>query len=74
MRLPHTTAQRLRLYKTRAAASKWSNDWRKHRYASTWGSTGHNWSEDRRKIYADERGTLGDYLGDWCSHIMYGNG
>lgn len=65
MKLPHTTRQRLQLYKTRAKASQYNNDWRGHRYARTWEPTGWTWSEDRRKIYADERDTLGDYLGDW---------
>jgi hypothetical protein len=70
MKLPATTAQRLRLYKTRAAANKIGhNDWRGHRYARTWAPAWHNWSEDRRKIYADERDTLGDYLGDWGAFL-----
>ena len=70
MKLPHTTRQRLQLYKTRAAANKcgW-NDWRGHRYARTWEPTAWTWSEDRRKIYADERDTLGDYLGDWGTFL-----
>ena len=70
MKLPKTTRARLRLYRERAADPKTiSNDWRKHIYGGvryTWEPTWHNWSEDRRKIYADERDTLGDYLGDWC--------
>ena len=65
MKLPHTTRQRLQLYKTRAKASQYNNDWRGHRYARTWEPTWYNWSEDRRKIYAEDRDTLGDYLGDW---------
>lgn len=65
MKLPTTTRGRLNLYRKRATDSKWSNDWRKQRYPSTWGTPWHNWSEDRRKIYADGRDTLGDYLGDW---------
>lgn len=69
MKLPHTTRQRLQLYKTRAKASKYNNDWRGHRYARTWRPTWYNWSEDRRKIYADERNTLGDYLGDWGTFL-----
>ena len=69
MKLPHTTRQRLQLYKTRAKASQYSNDWRGHRYARTWEPTGWTWSEDRRKIYADERDTLGDYLGDWGAFL-----
>ena len=61
---PSTTRARLRLYRERAADPRRANkDW--HRYARTWEPTLHNWSEDRRKIYADERGTLGNYLGDW---------
>ena len=66
MKLPTTTRARLRLYRERAADNKhgW-NDWRQHRYARTWAAAWHNWSEDRRKIYANERDTLGDYLGDW---------
>ena len=68
MTLPKTTRARLRLYRERAADPKRINkDWRAHRYARTWEPTSHTWSEDRRKIYADERDTLGDYLGDWES-------
>ena len=66
MKLPTTTRARLNLYRKRAAENKhgW-NDWRQHRYARTWEPAWHNWDEIRRKIYADERDTLGDYLGDW---------
>lgn len=69
MKLPTTTRQRLQLYKTRAKASQYNNDWRGHRYARTWEPTWHNWDKDRRKIYADERDTLGDYLGDWGAFL-----
>ena len=69
MKLPHTTRQRLQLYKTRAKASKYNNDWRGHRYARTWEPAWHNWSEDRRKIHAEDRDTLGDYLGDWGTFL-----
>ena len=69
MTLPTTTRARLRLYRERAADPKtMSNDWRKHIYGGvryTWEPAWHNWSEDRRKIYADKIDTLGDYLGDW---------
>jgi hypothetical protein len=69
MRLPKTTRARLRLYRERAADPKTiSNDWRKHIYGGmryTWEPAWHKWSEDRLKIYADARDTLGDYLGDW---------
>ena len=68
MTLPKTTRARLRLYRERAADPKRINkDWRAHRYARTWEPNWHNWSEDRREIYADKRDTLGDYLGDWES-------
>ena len=66
MNLPSTTRARLRFYRERAAASKWSNDWRQHR-RNPWRTDWHNRSEDGRKIYADSRDTLGDYLGDWES-------
>ena len=73
MTLPTTTRARLRLYRERAADPKRINkDWRGHRYARTWEPAWHNWSDDRRKIYADKRDTLGDYLGDWgdlCSYM-----
>jgi hypothetical protein len=71
MKLP-TTRARLALYRKRAADNKhgW-NDWRRHRYASTWGTAWHALSQDGRKIYADKRGTLGDYLGDWESLLPY---
>ena len=65
MKLPHTTRQRLRLYRERAENSKFSNDWRKHRYARTFNPAWFAWRDDNRKIYADERETLGNYLGDW---------
>jgi hypothetical protein len=72
MKLPSTTWARLRLYRERAANNKIGhNDWRGHRYARTWEPAWHNWSEDRRKIYADARDTLGDYLGDWESLLPY---
>ena len=69
---PYTTAGRLELYRQRAANNKhgW-NDWRQHRYARTWEPAWHNWSEDRRKIYADKIDTLGDYLGDWTQFATY---
>ena len=69
MKLPYTTRQRLQLYKTRAKASQFNNDWRGHRYALTWEPPFTRWSEDRRKIYADERDTLGDYQGDWGAFL-----
>lgn len=69
MKLPHTTRQRLQLYKTRAKASKYNNDWRGHRYGKTWPDNSTGWTEDRREIYATERDSLGDYLGDW--HTLY---
>jgi len=66
MKLPTTTRARLNLYRQRAAKNQHGhNDWRGHRYGSTWGEEWHNWAEDRRKIYADARDTLGNYLGDW---------
>ena len=66
--LPKTTRARLALYRERATDPKRINkDWRAHRYARTWEPNFHNWSEDRREIYADERDTLGEYLGDWES-------
>ena len=68
MNLPSTTRARLRFYRERAAASKWSNDWRQHRW-NPWRTDWHNRSEDGRKIYADERDTLGDYLGDWGTFL-----
>ena len=75
MHKPYTTAGRLELYRQRAADPKTlSNDWRKHIYGGvryTWEPAWHNWSEDRRKIYADERDTLGDYLGDWKQFATY---
>lgn len=75
MTLPKTTRARLRLYRERAADPKTiSNDWRKHIYGGvryTWEPAWHNWSEDRRKIYADKRDTLGDYLGDWTQFATY---
>ena len=69
MKLPTTTRARLAKYRKSAAESKWSNDWRKHKYCNTWTLAWHGWDGSRRKIYADERDTLGDYLGDW-SEIM----
>ena len=69
MKLPQTTRARLQLYKTRAKASQWSNDWRKHMAHDTWAKNYHSWATDRRKIYADERDTLGDYLGDWGAFL-----
>ena len=75
MTLPTTTRARLRLYRERAADPKTiSNDWRKHIYGGvryTWEPAWHNWSEDRRKIYADKIDTLGDYLGDWMQFATY---
>ena len=55
MKLPHTTRQRLQLYKTRAKASQYNNDWRAHRYGQTWPDNSTGWTEDRREIYATER-------------------
>ena len=66
---PTTTRARLRLYRERAAKSKYNNDWRGHRYARTWEPAWHNWSKDRREIHAEERDTLGDYLGDWSEFL-----
>lgn len=66
MKLPTTTRARLAVYRKRAADNKHGrNDWRGHRYEKGCVIGWHNWSEDRRKLYADERDTLGDYLGDW---------
>jgi len=65
MKLPTTTRARLAKYRKSAAESKWSNDWRKHKYCNTWTLAWHDWDASRRKIYTDERDTLGDYLGDW---------
>lgn len=73
MKLPTTTRARLRLYRERASSNKYtSDDWRKLRFADTWGAPWFNRSEDGRKIYADSRDTLGNYLGDWgdlCRHL-----
>lgn len=69
MKLPSTTRQRLQLYKTRAKGSKWSNDWRQHMAYDTFAKNYHSWATDRRKIYADERDTLGDYQGDWGAFL-----
>ena len=66
MKLPTTTRARLAKYRKSAAESKWSNDWRKHKYCNTWTPAWHGWDGSRRKIYADARDTLGDYLGDWA--------
>lgn len=71
MRLPTTTRARLNLYRKRAADSKYSNDWRRHRYERTWNPVWFAWRDDRRKIYADERDTLGNYLGDWNDFATY---
>ena len=65
MKLPTTTRARLRLYRERAAKSKYNQDWRAHRYARTWEPAFYNWDETHRKIYADDKDTLGNYLGDW---------
>ena len=69
--LPTTTRARLRLYRERAAKSKYNQDWRAHRYARTWEPAFYNWDETRRKIYADDKDTLGDYLGDWNDFASY---
>ena len=63
--LPKTTRARLRLYRERAAKSKYNQDWRGHRYARTWATGWHSGIRPDGIIYTDERDTLGDYLGDW---------
>lgn len=64
MALPKTTRARLRLYRERAAKSKYNNDWRGHRYERTWNAPWHS-GIDKGLIRTDDRDTLGDYLGDW---------
>jgi hypothetical protein len=61
---PTTTRARLKLYRERAAKSKYNNDWRGHRYARTWEPAWHS-GIDKGLIRTDDRDTLGDYLGDW---------
>lgn len=65
MTLPTTTRARLRLYRERAAKSKYNNDWRANRYARTWYTEWHSGIREDGLILADNRDTLGDYLGDW---------
>lgn len=65
MQLPYTTRQRLILYRTRAKASKYSNDWRQHKYGNTYNMPWHSGIRKDGLILTDDRDTLGDYLGDW---------
>lgn len=68
---PSTTRARLRLYRERAAKSKYNQDWRAHRYENPWNPAWHSWRDDNRKIYADDKDTLGNYLGDWNEFATY---
>ena len=68
MKLPSTTRQRLQLYKTRAKASKYNNDWRAHKYGNngnTWNAPWHSGIRADGLILADNKEALGEYLGDW---------
>lgn len=68
MKLPHTTRQRLRLYRERAAKSKYNQDWRAHKYGNngnTWNAPWHSGIRADGLILADNKEALGDYLGDW---------
>jgi hypothetical protein len=62
---PTTTRARLRLYRERAAKSKYNNDWRGHRYGKTWATEWHSGIRPDGLILTDNKDTLGDYLGDW---------
>lgn len=69
MKKPTTTRARLALYREQAAKHN-GTKWQSFRWM-TKGADWHNWSDDRRKIYADNRDTLGDYLGDWGQFATY---
>jgi hypothetical protein len=65
MKPPTTTRARLKLYRERAAKSKYNNDWRGHRYGKTWATEWHSGIRPDGLILTDNKDTLGDYLGDW---------
>ena len=65
MKLPTTTRARLRLYRERAAASVYAKDWRQHKYGNTWNYEWHSGIRSDGLILADNKETIGDYLGDW---------
>ena len=69
MKLPTTTRARLRLYRERAAKSKYNQDWRAHKYGNngnTWNAPWHSGIRADGLILADNKEALGEYLGDWA--------
>lgn len=65
MKRQTTTSARLRLYRERAAKSKYNQDWRTHKYGNTWNATWHSGIMADGLILADNKEALGDYIGDW---------
>ena len=66
-------ANRLATYRQWAADSKHTNDWRKFTWVTNRTRTGYRKNcqqftyGENGKIYADEKETIGEYLGDWES-------
>lgn len=70
-------ANRLATYRQWAAESKNTNDWRKFTWVTNRSRTGYRKTErsftygENGRIYADEKETMGEYMGDWQSFASY---